>query len=50
MFVTPNKLTSGGEENAWQLGTRHFFSIEGRHLSPLNFRWVDFSVLLFFLV
>ena len=27
-----------------------FFSTEGRHLSPLNFRWVDFSVLLFFLV
>ena len=27
-----------------------FFSTEGRHLSPLDFRWVDFSVLLFFLV
>ena len=27
-----------------------FFLTEGRHLSPLNFRWVDFSVLLFFLV
>ena len=27
-----------------------FFSTEGRHLSPLNFRWVDFSVLLFFLL
>ena len=25
-----------------------FFSIEGRQLSPLNFRWADFSVLLFF--
>ena len=46
--MIPNKIISWGEGNAWQLGTRHFFSTEGRHLSPLNFRWVHLSVFITF--
>ena len=46
--MIPHKIASRGEGNAWQLGTRHFFSIEGRHLSPLNFRRAHLSVFINF--